>query len=95
MPIGEPKPIQVRIDGQNIKSFLDDRFIGMLNKEFGDIRFQHICFYTYKGEDKDEYVSLVHNTPEDEGSNKLVIDTEKPETLNKLYELLKKFEEGE
>ena len=95
MPVGEPKPIQVRVDGLNIKSFLDDRFIGMMKKEFSDIRFQHICFYIYKGEDKDEYISLIHKSPEDEGSNILVIDTEKSESLNKLYDLLKKFEKGE
>ncbi len=96
MKISEPKVTQAKVENVNIKNFIQNDFLGLLEKEFGHIRFNILSFYIeHKKDDKieRERITFTHISPKEEESNILMIDTDKPETFPKIYKVIQKYME--
>ncbi len=88
MDSGKSQPIQVLLEGINVKSFLDEKFIGLLEKSFPNVAFQHVCVFVHNDEDK-ERIYFGHHSPEHNEKNILMVDTDRPETLEKALQIIK------
>ncbi len=95
MEFDTPKPVQVFIEGIDLKSFFKDNVVKLFEEKWPNFQFQHFCIYVSKNGNQDdeefsgEKIFIGYNSPNDEKINKVLIDTENSETLNKLIETLK------
>jgi len=91
MDFNEPETVQVRIDGINLKKFVETELLVLLEKEFGDIKAVNLTFITKLSDDKKEMISIGYPFLELEEKNQLIIDTNEPESLKKVINVLKEY----
>jgi len=77
----------------HVAKLFDSKFLGLLNKEFPEVRFGVLHLYLPHGPDVEtlESINLGHYTPGHERESLFTIDVEEPETLNRLVNVLDKF----
>jgi len=93
----ETLPVQVRIKGIHVAKLFDSKFVGLLGKEFPNIRYGVVHLYLPRGvdEEKLEAIMLGHFAMEHDKESLFTVDADEPETLKKLVEVLGRFLEGE
>ena len=91
MSIGKPKPTEVKIDGLKVVEFFDDKFVGLIQKEIGNVDFEHFCLYIL--DEKKEKVKtrmiIAHETKKDKENNIVSVGANNPETFEKLLNVVK------
>lgn len=85
--------VQMRIKGLRTIDFFDDEFIGMLEKKFPNIKFQHFCMYLMDEEDKKtkERLAVAHSNISDEKKQIMNVDADKPDSLKKIMEVIEEY----
>lgn len=91
MDFDEPETVQVRINGINLKKFIETELLVLLEKEFGDIKAVNLTFITTLDDDKKEMISIGYPFLELEEKNQLIIDANEPESLKKVINVLKEY----
>jgi len=93
MPLEEPEPLQVLIKGMNLRQMLDDRFLGIMQKELKNPKIFSISIAQETDEDEEwELISLSHPDPKSEDDKKIVIDVKFTESIDKMQSILKTFD---
>ncbi len=90
-----PKPTQVQIDGIQVRSMFDSRFLDMLEKTFPGVRYSHFTVGVPLGPkgETDDMVTVGHYSKEHGVEKILTVDCSEPETLRKLIAVLESFTE--
>jgi len=101
MSVGEPKPVTFKVDGVSIKAFFNESFIKMIEENFENVKFEHICIDVMEksNEDEKERVKdkfiIGHASPQDETKEIITMGTRDPKHTKKLFGVIKKFIEGD
>ena len=84
---------QVKIKGLKVVDFFDDEFIGMIEKRFPNLKFQHFCMNIIDEEENivEERFTIAHNSLNDEKIQDMVVDSDNPNSLNKLIKVIDDF----
>lgn len=90
MSLEEPEALQVRLKGLNLRDLLNENFLQYLNDELNDNKV--ISIEMASGSDKKDrdIITIQHPTEKYEKENIVIIDVNKPETLKKIIEVIKK-----
>ena len=92
MNLGEPEALQVRLKGLNLKEIVNEKFLQYLNEELTDIKVIDIMIATGSEEKQNrDQITLQHPTLKYEKDNIILIDTNKPETLEKTVRVIKNY----
>ncbi len=92
--IEEPKPTQVQVKGINLRNIFDNGFLGAMEKAMGKNPYYASVQIINVEDDDKEIISLFHSNKEQTEKNILHIDTNSPETLNKVQKAVLKYYEG-
>ena len=87
------KPTQVKIDETKAIKFFDDKFVGLMKKQFDNLEFEAFVM-TIKDKEENkvkERLAILHNSLEDSEKNVLTVDADNPETLSKLLEVIEEY----
>ena len=87
------KPTQIKIDGLRVVDFFDNEFIGIIEKRFPSLKFQHFCMYLCYGEEKkfSENLTIAHAKPINEENQELIVDADEPDSLIKILKAIEEF----
>lgn len=85
------KPLQVLVEGFNLREIMKDEFLGCLEEEFGcDVKLVNLIF-SISEDDKRRLVVLSHMRPIDEEKGIVVVDAPTADNLDNIVNVIKKF----
>ncbi len=96
----ECEPLQLMVKGANLVRFLDSRFVGELNKQLSNVEFVQIQIMFEKGKDEKtdkpilDSAIMFHRNREEYKIDKLVVDANDSDTLNKIKNAFEAFYDG-
>ncbi|MCJ2563759.1 MAG: hypothetical protein LN417_06695 [Candidatus Thermoplasmatota archaeon] len=97
MGIEKAGRVAVKVEGLKISEFFNKDFVQKIREKMGEAKFTHFCIILEKESDNEkdekeyELVHLTHNSPKEFDEKILTIRTDKPETFEALYDVVKDF----
>lgn len=89
----EPIPLQYMLEGVKAEKLLDSEFLGELEKNFKKFRVINITIFTEEDDPKKrDMISIGYPRPAYENEDKLILDSNFPENLEKVLNIVNKDE---
>jgi len=91
MQFEKPESTQVRVNGINLREFIDSEFLETLERKFNNIKTINLTLFVDDEEETKDMVTISHPFVAMEAENKIIIDVNEPFTLEKIIEVLEEY----
>lgn len=88
----EYKVTQAEFSDMTVNQFIDERFLGLLNKAFPKVSAINITISV--GPERGNIVQIFHPTPSTRDESVVTVDTMSPEDFSKMAEVLEQYRKG-